>query len=168
MIGAALLRPETYEDVERDESAITQALAVVVIVAIARGIGAIDAGVNALILGLVSALIGWVIYSVVAYFVGSTLFRAPETNVTLGQVLRVLGFAQAPGVIGILAIIPVIDVIVAIILFFWLIATTIVAIRAAFDFSTGRAVATAIVAVIVLIIVSAVLGLIFGVGAAVI
>lgn len=167
MIGAALLKPETYEDVERDESAISQALLVVVIVAIARGIGAIDAGIGALILGIISALVGWAVYSLVAYFVGSTIFRGSETSVTIGQVLRVLGFAQSPGVIGILAFIPIVGILIAIILFFWLIATTVIAIRAAFDFSTGRAIGTAIVAVIVLVFVSAIIGAIFGVGAAI-
>ena len=44
MIGAALLKAHTYEDVENDRTATKQALLVVVLVSIASGIGAIAAG----------------------------------------------------------------------------------------------------------------------------
>ena len=44
MIGAAKLRPETYEEVEADSSATLQAMSVVVLVALATGIGYLGSG----------------------------------------------------------------------------------------------------------------------------
>ncbi len=44
MIGAAMLNPHIYEEVEADRSATLQAMAVVVLVALATGIGNIGPG----------------------------------------------------------------------------------------------------------------------------
>ena len=57
MLGAARLSSDTYEDVERDGSATIQALLVVVIVAIASGIGGILSGDSTLLDGLLFGVI---------------------------------------------------------------------------------------------------------------
>jgi hypothetical protein len=158
MIGAATFNTATYEDVEKDENATTQALLVVVIVAIAAAIGSLRAGLGLALFSLVFAVIGWVLGSVVAYYVGITLFRSPQMDVTIGQVLRTIGFAQSPRVLSILSIIPIIGVLVSIILFFWLIVTYIMALKAAFDFDTAKAVVTAIVTAVVIFVIQFVLG----------
>ena len=46
MIGAAMLRPQTFEEVEHDPATTIQAAMVVVIVAIATGIGRLGSGVE--------------------------------------------------------------------------------------------------------------------------
>jgi hypothetical protein len=79
-------------------------------------------------------------------------------DVTIGQVLRTIGFAQSPRVLSILSIIPIIGVLVSIILFFWLIVTYIMALKAAFDFDTAKAVVTAIVTAVVIFVIQFVLG----------
>ena len=45
MIGAAMLRRETFEEVEHDSAATIQAVMVVVIVAVATGIASLGSGV---------------------------------------------------------------------------------------------------------------------------
>jgi hypothetical protein len=170
MIGAALLKSDTYEDVERDESATSQALIVVVIAALSSGIGlflgtilfvGFGSAFGAFISGLIRAPIAWVVASVVVYFVGSNLFRTPETNVTIGQVLRVLGFAQTPLVLGIVLIVPILGWLVYFLLALWVLVASVIAIRHAFDFDTGRAIGTAVVAIVIVFIINLLIGAIF-------
>src|SRR6266404_3608773 len=90
MIRAARIEVPLYEEVEADLTATNQALLVVVIVAIASGIGSGIAGgsggvVGRLIFGLVTALLGWAVWSYVVYFVGTRFFHG---TATYGELLR--------------------------------------------------------------------------------
>ena len=81
MIGAARLRPEVYEEVEADTSATRQALLVVVIVAIATGIGSLGIGdIRGLFIGIVLGVVGWATWAWITFIVGTTIFRTPETH----------------------------------------------------------------------------------------
>jgi hypothetical protein len=153
MIGAARLDVATYEDVEHDESATTQALIVVLLSAIAAGIGALGGGVGGLIIGVIAALVGWVVYAFVAYWVGTNWFKGPETSATHGELLRTLGFASTPRLLLVLAWIPVLGWLILLAVFIWMLITTVIAIRQALDFDTGKAIATAVVSWIPLFIV---------------
>ena len=74
MIRAAMLDPRLYEEVEHDRNATSQALQVVIIVALASGIGGalwklltlnpIDA-VSGLIGGILVAVLGWLVWALV-------------------------------------------------------------------------------------------------------
>jgi hypothetical protein len=70
----------------------------------------------------------------------------------LGEVLRTLGFAQSPRILLILAFIPVLGWAIVVAVFFWVLATTVVALRQALELTTGTAIGTAVVAWIVYII----------------
>ena len=54
MLGAALLRTDTFEDVENDSGATLQAFLVVIIVAVASGVGGILNGDGNIVEGLSS------------------------------------------------------------------------------------------------------------------
>ena len=149
-IGAARLDPRAYEDVERDEAATGTALAIVVLVAIASGIGNLgNNGVIGLIVGVIVGVIGFVLYAGIAYLVGAKLFATAETRVTWGQLIRTLGFAQAPGILYVLGILPAVGGLIRFVVGVWILVASIIAIRQACDFSTGRAVLTAVVAWII-------------------
>ncbi|MDQ3695548.1 MAG: YIP1 family protein [Chloroflexota bacterium] len=166
MIGFARLDARTIEDVEKDVNATGQALIVVVLAVVASAIGTLggDRGVvEAILLGAISAVLGWIVFSVIAYFVGSTLFATAQTSVTIGQTLRVVGFAQTPKLLAILGFIPVIGWVAWILAYIWFVVVAIVAIRQAFEFSTERAVGTAIVALIVNVVVDLIIALIIGI-----
>ncbi len=163
MIGAARLDVHTYEEVERDSSATQQALIVVILASIAGGIGALDDGGVALIGGVIGGVVQWAVLAFVCYFVGTRFLGSTNTQADWGQLARTLGFAYTPAILGILGFIPVVEWIVALIVFVWVIATTIIAIRQALDFSTGRAVATAIISVIISSIAVAIVYTIFGI-----
>lgn len=156
MRGAALLDVATYEEVEHDRSATGQAAVVVVLVAICSAIGLAWRGGPNVIGGPIAALLSWLIWSGVTYIVGTKVFHG---TATWGELLRTLGFAQAPGVLLILALIPVLGGLVYVAVSIWLLATGVVAIRQALDISTGRAVITALVAWIIIAIIVSLLGL---------
>ena len=161
MIRAARLEPQVYEEVEHDQSATVQAMLVVVLGAVAAGIGALSGGVLALIAGIIAALVGWAAYAFIAYWVGTRFFKGPHTEATWGQLLRTLGFASSPRLLLVLAIIPAVGFFLGFVVFLWMLATTVVAIRQALDFDTGRAIATAVVSWLVLVVVYAIIGAIF-------
>ena len=76
--GVLSLNPATFRDVEEDMDATGQAALTVVLAAFASGIGALlsrDLIPNALGIG-VSSILQWIVFSLVAYFVGSTIFSA--------------------------------------------------------------------------------------------
>src|SRR6185437_9739534 len=125
MIRAARLDVGLYNEVEADIGATNQALTVVVITALASGIGAAialaiagrpGAAVFALIGGILSQLIGWAVWSYVMYFVGTRMFHG---TASYGELLRTLGFAYSPGVLLILRFIPVLGGLIALVVFIW-------------------------------------------------
>jgi hypothetical protein len=140
LIRAARLDATLYEEVERDEKATAQALAVVVLVALATGIGA-RGGLTGLLAGLIAALAGWYLWSALTYWIGTRLLPEPGTQSTLGELLRTIGFAQSPGILRVLGIIPGLEVVLTLVTAIWMLVTAVVAIRQALDYqSTGRAV----------------------------
>jgi hypothetical protein len=140
MRGAALLDVATYEEVERDNEATGQAAVVVVIVAVCSAVGAVWRGGPSIILAPVTAILGWLLWSAVAYLIGDKLLGG---TATWGELLRTVGFAQSPGVLMIFGIIPLLGGIVRAVVGLWLLVAGIVAIRQALDFSTGKAIITA-------------------------
>ncbi|MBM3926326.1 MAG: hypothetical protein FJ320_10160 [SAR202 cluster bacterium] len=138
MVRAAKMDPNLYEEVEADKSATTQAALVVIITAIALGIGAItDVGWGGLIAGILGGLVAWVIWAWLTYIIGAKIFPESTTEANWGQLARTMGFAHTPRVFGILGIIPVVGIIVGIIVFFWVWACMIVAVRQALDYKSS-------------------------------
>jgi hypothetical protein len=170
MIRAWKLDVSLYEEVEADESSTIQAFAVVVIVALATGIGsgigsamAEDAGplsfLWGLLLGLGTALIGWLLWSVIAYFLGTTVFKGPQTEATIGQLMRTLGFANTPGLLRIFAFIPFVGWLIALVGSVWALIAGVIAVRQALDFGTWRAIGTCIVGWLIYMVLVFVVGL---------
>ena len=173
MIRAARIEVPLYEEVEADLSATNQALLVVVLVAVASGIGTgLTAGtpgglIGGLIAGVLRGLIGWAVWSYVVYFVGTRFFGG---TATYGELLRTLGFAQAPRALAILSFIPVLGGIIALVVAIWSLIASFIATRQALDIDNTKTVFTILIGLVVLIVVSlvvaTVVGIIFGLGAA--
>jgi hypothetical protein len=168
LLGALRLDARTYREVEQDTNSNGQAALTVVLAALAAGIGYVLSRdiVQNVIGTALSSLLQWVIFSFVAYYVGASFFSTGQTSVTPGQVLRAMGFAQAPKLLLIVAVVPVLGWIVGLIVVFWFLAAAITALREAFEFDTGRAIGTGLVAIIAIAIVDIVLSAIFGIGSA--
>lgn len=174
MIRAAMLDPRLYEEVEHDRSATSQAMQVVIIVALASGIGGalwklltlspIDA-VTGLIGGILAAIVGWLVWALVTYIIGTGVFGG---TASYGEMLRTLGFAQSPNVLaiftGVLGGIPLFGGLLRFGLLVWVLLAGLIAIRQALDIGTGKAVLTAVIGWIVMAIIVVIIAALFGIG----
>jgi len=170
-IGAARLDAATYEEVERDQTALGQAMAVVAIAGVASGIGSASVSGGhglGLLGGVIAALIGWFVWAFTIYLVGTRLLPEAETKSDLGELLRTTGFAAAPGVVGVLGVLPGIGGLVLTAAGLWQLAAMVVAVRQALDYtSTGRAVLVCIIGFIAqLVVMVLVMGVLIGGSAA--
>lgn len=161
MMGAAFLDIATYEEVEHDTTATTQAAIVVGIVAVCAAIGHAGQGGEGALGGLLSAYLGWLVWAGVTFVIGDKLLGG---TATWGELLRTLGFAQAPGVLYLFGIIPLLGRLAVFAVWIWLLVTGVVAIRQALDFSTGKAIATAALGLLAYVMVAAVFATMMGIG----
>ena len=142
MMGAALLSVDTFEEVEHDQNGTGQAATVVAMVAVASAIGASGGGLLTAVGAAGSALLAWLIWAGVTYLVGTKLF---EGTATWGELLRTLGFAQAPGVLFLFAFFPIVGSILKMVLPLWIAFAGFIAVRQALDFGNGKTFMTIIV-----------------------
>jgi hypothetical protein len=149
MKGAALLHIDTYEEVEADHTATGQAAGVVALVAIAQAIGGAGEGGFGIFAGVISALLGWLLWAGITYLIGAKLFGG---TATWGELLRTIGFAQTPGVLYVLGLIPVLGGIIRFGVAIWVLIAGIIAIRQALDINTGKAILTAVLGWLVIIL----------------
>ncbi len=164
-IGAILLRREAYEDVEADRSALGQALVVVLASAVAAGIGSfgVAAGRPIVIAVIIALALGiWVFWGFVAYQIGARLMPSSATRADLGELLRTIGFAAAPGVFRIFGFVPGMTTVVFAITELWMLVAMIVAIRQALDYtSTARAAVVCGLGWVIAIVLFAVFGTLY-------
>lgn len=156
MMAAARLDSTLYNEVEADTTATGQAAGVVVIVAVCSALGGVGGGGTAIVGGLIASLLGWLLWAAVTYLIGDKLLGG---TATWGELLRTLGFAQSAGVLYILAIIPLLGWLIRAVVMVWILVAGIVAIREALDFSTGKAVITAVIGWLALAILTALLAI---------
>ena len=153
-IGAAKLDVKTYEEVEADTTATGQAMTVVVVASVAAGIGSATGGIAALLVGALAALVGWFIWALLTYVIGAKLLPEPQTQADLGQLLRTIGFAAAPGVLRILGVIPFVGWVIVLVAAVWQLIAMVVAVRQALDYqSTGRAVGVCLIGFVIYLLI---------------
>jgi hypothetical protein len=158
MIRASKLEAQLYEEVEADRGAIGQATGVVVLSAVAAGIGNPEsAGLVGLVTITIGALLGWYVWALLTYLIGTKLLPEPQTRADLGELLRTIGFSSAPGVIRILGIIPGLAFIVFAIAGIWMLVAMVIAVRQALDYtSTWRAIGVCVIGWVVQAIILAI------------
>lgn len=139
MIGAALLDVSVYEEVEANEDLTGQAAFVVILFAVAAGLAGWQ-GETGIVRLVLAALLGWIVWAGITYLIGDKMLGG---TASWGELLRTLGFAHAPGVLLVLAFLPLIGWIVRVAVPIWLLICGIVALRQALDFGTGKAMFTA-------------------------
>ncbi len=161
---AIMLDKNIYEEVESDTSALGQATLVVVLSSLAAGIGTYrEAGLMGLIVGMVSALVGWYIWAYITYFIGAKLLPESQTQADHGQLLRTLGFAAAPGVFRLFAIVPLLGGLVMLVASIWMLAATVLAVRQALDYtSTLRALGVCLIGWVIQIVLVGLVYFLFG------
>jgi hypothetical protein len=168
--------PKLFDEVEHDESATQQAAIVVAIGAVSSAIGGAIAAVflrgqvpaaagaaavpvpgpiGTLIVTLVLGFVTWIVWSYITYFVGTRMFGGTATP---AEMLRCIGFANAPRILGIIQLIPFVGGLILFVLAIWSIYIGFVAVRQALDFDNQKAILTIIISGVISLIIQAVLG----------
>jgi hypothetical protein len=161
IIGVFKLDADTFEQIEHDQSATTQAAMVVLAVALLSAIGGLIGSVindgnlfMSFISPIISTFVGWLIWSGVIYFVGTSFFGG---TADIGEMLRVVGFAYAPMVLG---LIPCVGWIIGLL---WTLAALVVATRQGLDVDTGKAVIVGVIGFVLVLILNLIVGSVLGV-----
>jgi hypothetical protein len=153
---AARLESALYEEVESDRGAMGQSVAVILLSGVASGIGSLLIGD---LIGLLNAVAlsvaAWLSCGAAAWTVGTRVLAEPATRANFAEVLRVTGFASAPGLLRVFGIVPILGGLVFVLTGFWMLAAMVIAIRQTLDYrSTWRALVVAGIAWIFFISVS--------------
>lgn len=164
MIRASKLDVHLYEEVEADTGAMGQAMGVVVLSSLAAGLATVQTGgVSGIIIGTLAALVGWYVWALLTYVIGTKLLPEAQTHADHGELLRTIGFSSAPGIIRLLGIIPALTSVVFIIASIWMLVAMVVAVRQALDYhSTLRAVGVCAIGWVIQIVILAVILALFG------
>ena len=149
IIGAMALDAPVYEEVEADPAATGQAMLVVVLSSVSAGIGAFGWGrgsLRGILFVSALALVLWAVWAVLTYVIGTQLLPEKQTRADVGQLLRTIGFASAPGMLRVFGVVPGATLPAFAITAVWMLATMVVAVRQALDYeSTMRAVAVCVI-----------------------
>lgn len=162
IMGVLRLDVNTYEEIEHDPNALTEAAIIVTVVALFSGLGSAF-GADNFIVGFLTtvlwAFIGWFIWAAVTYWVGTSFF---EGQADLAEMLRVLGYAQAPGILRVLTFIPCFGWIIGLIAWIWSLVTAFIAVRQGLDVDNTKALLTVLIGWFVVFLGSAIIGIFFG------
>jgi hypothetical protein len=161
--GAAMLDAATYEEVEADSTATSQALAVVLMAGVAAGLAAPETNsVVGTLARVVIALASWGVWAFIIAQLGGGPLAEPQTKVDWPQLLRTLGFAAAPGIINVVGVVDPLSTPVRILSGIWMLTAMIVAVRQALDYrQTWRAVLVCVTGGAVALAVGLALGILF-------
>jgi len=137
-----LLRREVFRQVSDDPGAVLHALGIVVLVAMAKGLGAmgvvgseIREGVDlgslaerliAMWVIVMATAVGWVLWSVVSYLLASRFLKG---GAQYRQVLRVLGLSYAPGTLQALSPLPLVGPYINAAAVIWVLVVSVVALH---------------------------------------
>jgi len=154
MIRAAKLDVQLYEEVEADQGAMAQAMTVVILSALAAGIGNANVGLVGMVSSTIAALIGWYVWAFLTYFIGTRFLAEPQTRADHRELLRTIGFSSAPGLIRVLGIIPGLGTLLFLVADIWMLVAMVIAVRQALDYtSTGRAIGVCVIGWVVQILI---------------
>jgi Yip1 domain len=155
IVGAMKLDPNTFEDIERDPTAMGQAVGVIALAAVSLGLGNIwYGGITGILFGICTSLIGYAFWSVVVWLVGTKLMPDPATKADFPEAFRVIAFAAAPGILGAVTIIPLLGWLLMVVIWLWSIAAMVVAVKAVLDYTdTFKAVIVVVIGFIAYLVV---------------
>jgi Yip1 domain len=156
VVGAMKLDPNAFEDVERDPTAIGQSVGVIVLAAVAAGIGNMfRGGLTGIVYGACLSVVGFLVWSPIVWVIGTKVMPEPATKADYPETFRVLGFSAAPGLASVITIIPILGYLLMLLIWLWQIAAMIIAVKAVLDYSTmGKAIIVVVIGWIVNFVVT--------------
>jgi hypothetical protein len=135
VVGALKLQPSTFDEVARDSTATGQAAIVVVAVSVASSLVFLRLGMARIAVSVALwALVAWTVGTAVLWLLGTRAIPGRNTRVDFWQVLRPIGFAQAPRLLLVLLIVPYLGGLAALVAWVWTLAATVVAVKQVFDY----------------------------------
>ena len=168
IMRAALLDRDFYKEAEADPSLNQEALMIVVAVSVISGIGSFLAGLvagrpgAAFLALIVTSAIGvgnYYVWAYVTHFIGTNLF---DGDADPGELLRVLGYASAPQLLGLLGFIPCIGWLIALVGAIWALVAGFYGVREALDLDTTETLITVFLGWLAVLIISGIVNRIFG------
>jgi hypothetical protein len=159
LIGALKLDASVYEEVEHDTGALGQAALVVGLSALAQAAAAFGgAGSSGAFVSLAGGFLGWFLGTGLVWLIGVAILNHTSDY---GELLRTLGFATAPGMLGVLGVLPLggASALLGVAIFALSTIAAVIAVRQALDVGTGRAVVVCILANLVPVAIILGLGL---------
>ena len=159
VVGALKLDANTFEDIERDPSAMGQAVGIIALAAVASRLGNIWSGAFLAMAGaVIASLIGYVVWALVVWLVGTRVMPEPQTRADFPEAFRVVAFAASPGLLGVVSIIPFLGWLIMLLLvpiiWLWSMAAMVVAVKAVLDYTdTFKAVVVVIIGFVAYLVV---------------
>jgi hypothetical protein len=111
--------------------------------ALGGGIGSFEnAGFAGIAVSTVAALVGWVAWAWITYWIVTRILPTADTVADHGELLRTIGFSSAPGMFAVFGVIPGLNAWLYAAVGAWLLSAMVVAVCQALDYaSTLRAIA---------------------------
>jgi hypothetical protein len=159
LLGALALDGRVFEEIKGDPRALPQALLVVVVVGLARGVGsAPDEGLVGLVGSPLLALLAWLVGTALVWGIG---VKRLACTADYAAVVRVLGFAAVPLLLLVFCVLPLgaATAWIWVGAHGWSLLVLIVAVREALDASLEQALVVCILALGVTLGILFVLGL---------
>lgn len=160
VVGAMKADVRTFEEIEADQTAAPQAVAVIVLAGIASLIGnSWRLGISVGFMMLIVNLCGYALWALMVVLIGTKLMPEPTTKADFNEGFRVVGFTAAPGLFNVLAVLPFLGPLISFVIWIWMVVVGVVAVRQVLDYSnTARAIIVCLIsAVVCWVITSAVL-----------
>lgn len=148
---AAKLDVSLYQEVAEDAGTFNQALIVVFIYSMAAAYGTFGrTGATGVNIGMITTLLGWYVWAFSTYIVGARILPEAQTQPDRKALMRVLGFASAPGILRVLGFIPGLGLAVLLAATGLTIAAATVGVKQALNYeSTSRALGVCIIGLII-------------------
>jgi len=166
LMGAAVLDGGVYEGLEHDRHATWQAATAVVLSSLAAGVGSggwRGAALSTFATFSAIALVTWIAWAVLTLQIGTRVLPGRRTHSDMGELLRTLGFATAPGFLQVFAAFPRMTVPVFAGAWIWMFVATVVAVQHALDYErTTRALAVSALAAGLCVTLAIIVAVLFG------
>ncbi len=136
VLAAIQLEPLAYQEIKENKAPLTQAMFLLFLSSTATALGSVGGHVEKIPMAILTACAAWITWGLLIYVLGTRILKKPETQVDLVTVMRVVGFASAPGILKALAFIPAVSGIILFGTSIWILGTTTLATQQALNYKS--------------------------------
>jgi hypothetical protein len=150
-LRAVKLDVSLYQELIEEPRMWNQSLIVVFIYSMASAYGTFGrTGVTGINIGMITSLLGWYVWAFSTYMVGARFLPEAQTHPDRKAIMRIMGFATAPGVVRAFGFMQGLGLVVLAIAAAWMVATAAVGVKQALSYeNTSRAVGVVIIGLMI-------------------